>query len=61
MNLKLFSVDFLILIFNFFRSFVFLDFYQEERLLSKYMDWEFEMNGMMIMMMIKLINVSGKQ
>lgn len=61
MNLKLFSVDFLILIFKFFRSFVFLDFYQEERLLSKYMDWEFEMNGMMIMMMIKLINVSGKQ
>lgn len=37
-----------------------LDSHQEERLPSKYMDWEFEMNGTMIMMMIKPTNVSGK-
>lgn len=60
MNLKSLSVDLLILTSTLFKSFMSLDSHQEERLPSKYMDWEFEMNGTMIMMMIKPTNVSGK-
>lgn len=60
MSLKSLSVDLLILTSKLFRSFVSLDSHQEERLPSKYMDSEFEMNGTMMMMMIKPTNVSGK-